>query len=185
MLARSPEPAPPFTPGAYLKRRRSLAGIALAPVARELAALPLRGAPAAAELAILEQRLARAEADAEPLTLCAVELVANSFALDARVYEQLVDLHLAGPASGLPVPQLCRSCACSFFDPCHTTHGPCSWAEPDLCSACADHGPHRHTHRRRPFFTLVQTPATGIGAGGAWAGNGEAGANDTGPAGAA
>jgi hypothetical protein len=37
----------------------------------------------------------------------------------------------------VPVParlgQICRTCGCSHYDPCL---GGCSWAEPDLCSAC-------------------------------------------------
>lgn len=30
----------------------------------------------------------------------------------------------------------CRVCGCSENDACETGEGPCSWVEPDLCSAC-------------------------------------------------
>ncbi|WP_395672042.1 hypothetical protein [Inquilinus sp.] len=31
------------------------------------------------------------------------------------------------------IGSICRTCGCSFNDPCHP---PCGWVEPDLCSAC-------------------------------------------------
>ena len=34
-----------------------------------------------------------------------------------------------------PWNAVCRVCGCSWFDPCDP---PCSWVEPDLCSACVD-----------------------------------------------
>jgi hypothetical protein len=39
----------------------------------------------------------------------------------------------------MPVPsflgRVCRACACSEYDPCPEG---CGWAEPDLCTACAE-----------------------------------------------
>lgn len=48
----------------------------------------------------------------------------------------------AVPVNGLPpVPKsagrLCRECGCTDARACMTSEGPCSWAEDDLCSACA------------------------------------------------
>ena len=35
------------------------------------------------------------------------------------------------------ITDVCRVCGCSEFDAClHEVAGPCSWAEPDLCSHC-------------------------------------------------
>lgn len=33
--------------------------------------------------------------------------------------------------------QSCRACGCTEETACETPDGPCSWAEPDLCSRCA------------------------------------------------
>ena len=32
---------------------------------------------------------------------------------------------------------ICRECGCTDDAPCREEFGPCSWIEPDLCSACA------------------------------------------------
>ncbi len=33
---------------------------------------------------------------------------------------------------------MCRVCGCIDEEACETPSGPCSWVEPDLCSACAN-----------------------------------------------
>jgi hypothetical protein len=35
---------------------------------------------------------------------------------------------------------MCRICGCTDAEACSTAEGPCSWVEPDLCSACAEKG---------------------------------------------
>jgi len=42
-----------------------------------------------------------------------------------------------GCGFALPPPK-CRVCGCTDTSPCITAAGPCGWAEPDLCSACAE-----------------------------------------------
>jgi hypothetical protein len=50
---------------------------------------------------------------------------------------------LADDALPIPIPSklgaVCRSCGCSYYDPCEDG---CGWAEPDLCTACAGGGTH-------------------------------------------
>ena len=35
----------------------------------------------------------------------------------------------------------CRVCGCDDEHACATIEGPCTWVEPDLCSACVAGGP--------------------------------------------
>lgn len=134
-----------MSPGTYLQKRRAAAGLSLAEVSRTLAGYLAFGQPIFCP-EVVESRLARAEGDVESLPLGLVEILVNVVPLDPAVYGQLVDRALADPdtCAELPLPQLCRACACSFLDPClpnpsrsgeagHTCH----WAEPDLCSHCA------------------------------------------------
>ena len=131
-----------MTPGTYLRMRREAAGIDVTDVASGLAVLPWAirrvGAAERDELAL---RVAAAEEDRLPYTRPQAELLRNVFAFDVDVYHQLLMLHFAGddPRArvGLPVPQLCRDCACSWYDPCP---GGCAWAEEDLCTACQPSG---------------------------------------------
>ena len=128
-----------FSPGDYLKKRREAAGLSLGEVARQLAVIQL-GAIQLDRANLLDQ-LERIEAGEAALALPQADLLRNVFAFDPSVYNRL----LAGDT--LPQPPICRVCACSFFDPCDTSatdqggsfRAACHWAEPDLCSACADH----------------------------------------------
>ena len=133
----------PLSPGAYLTLRREAAGLGLMQAASSLAACPWAiGRPGMLAVRQARRRLQSAEDNVQHLTLPRAEALASVIPLDPRVYEQLVDLHLAGPGSGLPVPQVCQLCACSWFDPCHDAHGQvCAWASPDLCTSCADKAP--------------------------------------------
>lgn len=127
-----------MTPGIYLRKRREAAGLSLGEVARQLALFQL-GVFGCGRSDILPQ-LERIEAGAAALTRAQADLLRNVLAFDPSVYNRL----LAGDT--LPQPPICRVCACSFFDPCDTSatdqggsfRAACHWAEPDLCSACAD-----------------------------------------------
>lgn len=139
------EPAldPVPAPGAWLARRRQAAGLTCSEVAARLAALPWAIAPASADaIDILAQRLSEAEAGGPPFTRPQAALLRNVFRFDLDVYLQLVDLAAAGPGCGLPVPQICTGCGCSWHDACapsaKTGGQPCAWSDdhPHLCTAC-------------------------------------------------
>lgn len=135
-----------MTPGTYLRKRREARGLTLAEAAGRLAARWNRPV-SPAELARLEARFAAAEADRAHLDHGAAIELSDAVPLDPRVYVELVDLH-ADARCGLPEPQVCRECACSWHDPClePTADGlhrlPCAWADPlaapdeALCTAC-------------------------------------------------
>ncbi|BBC72894.1 conserved hypothetical protein [Altererythrobacter sp. B11] len=149
-----------ITPGAYLRLRREAARMGIRQVAAELAALPFAVMwPGPAEIARLAARIGAAEDDTEPFTLAEAELLQHAFRFDWSVYAQLIDLH-ADPASDgtLPVPQICRSCGCSWHDPCVRSGAPCAWTDhnAELCTACA--------HRPAPSPGLHLAGASGEGA---------------------
>ena len=129
------------------QKRRKAAGVDLRTVAHLLAALPMAVRPITpAELARLTDRLEAAEADTDNITVEQAMLLQNAFTFDIEVYEQLLLLHHCPWGSGLPVPQVCRECACSWHDPCLTpgrdgVKSPCGWTESDLCTVCAPQGP--------------------------------------------
>lgn len=126
-----------MTPGTYLRKRREHARLGLRQAAATLATLPWAIRPVGTrDLARLAIRLASAEDDTAHFSVAQVQLLRNVFAFDVEIYCQLVDLHAAGPGSDLPIPQVCRHCACSWHDACLTDQGACAWAEPDLCTAC-------------------------------------------------
>ena len=55
------------------------------------------------------------------------------------LYEKVVTDRIATPPAPIPVAGTCRACGCTDADcsDCiRLTGAPCSWAEPDLCSAC-------------------------------------------------
>jgi hypothetical protein len=89
--------------------------------------------------------LEKIEASNAALSLAQAQVLRNIFAFDVGIYDQLLDRHLADELTRrtMPLPQICRGCACSFFDPClpDPSKGErgeaCHWAESDLCSACA------------------------------------------------
>lgn len=129
----------PMSPGTYLRKRREAAGVTL-----EQAALALLGVPKVRAAMMrpwtepLTARLAGFEADDESLPPANAIALRAAFAFDSAVYEQLFLLHHAGTGQGLPQPQVCHACACSWNDPCRTRHGPCAWSAADetLCTAC-------------------------------------------------
>lgn len=129
----------PMSPGTYLEKRRLAAGLTLDQLARSLANLPWAIRPAREEeVQRLSLRLKAAEQNEVTMTLNQLGLMRNAFAFDPGVYMALADLHHGGPGSGLPEPQVCRECGCSWFVACETPRGPCAWSDhnADLCTAC-------------------------------------------------
>jgi len=136
-------PAPtfaPLSPGTYLRKRREAARLGQLQAGASMAAMPWSvGRRSAQERARCAARLAAAERDDMPFSRPEADQLRNIFAFDVEIYFQLLELHFAGPGSGLPQPQVCRSCACSWHDACETASGPCAWTEdPELCSACGE-----------------------------------------------
>lgn len=117
------------TPGAYLKQRRSAAGLSAIEVASQVATEPRQPEHLRADW--IEQ----IEADVVPASFNTIVALRNVYAFDLEVLAML-----AAIAMGLPqlAPELCRICGCSWEDPCIDEHQTgCSWVEPGLCSACA------------------------------------------------
>lgn len=126
-----------LSPGTYLRKRREALRLGVKQAAANLAASPWavrRATPD--EVNRLMHRINAAEADRQPFTVDQARLLGNVFSLDIGVYEKLLALHADPTNPDLPHPQVCRGCACSFMDACVTDRGACSWAEPDLCTAC-------------------------------------------------
>lgn len=126
-------------PGAYLDRRRTVAGLTRAQVADRLAALPWAIAPASPDaIDRLTDRLAAAELEGQHFTAPQAALLRQIFPFDVYVYLALIDIDAAGPGCGLPQPQLCTGCGCSWHDPCSTADGGCAWSsiDPHRCTGC-------------------------------------------------
>jgi len=169
----------PMTPGTYLRKRREAAGLGIRQAAATLATLGAslgRGRATRADdrmVSRLAYRMTQAEDDELPFPTDQAEFLANVFPMDAQVYSQLVALHYAGPASprralndavalvDLPVPPVCRRCACSWNDACVDDRGPCSWSphDPDLCTSCErKEAAASELSAREPLLTLVGEP---------------------------
>lgn len=133
-----------MNPGTYLQKRREAAGFTLGEVARQLAMMQFGQVSYTA----VQRELIAAEAGTEPLDEARLALLRHVFPFSREVHRRLA-AHAADPAA--PMPEICRECACSFFDPCHPAGGTakefatgtCWWVfQPDptaepLCSACA------------------------------------------------
>ena len=124
---------PPLTPGAYLKMRRCARGFSVADVAEKIATVPRLAEHARVEL------LELIEADAAPVSFATLVVLNNVYSFD---FEVLATLERISLGADVPMPQVCRICACSTYDPCIRLPGyicahTCSWAEYDLCSTCA------------------------------------------------
>ena len=120
----------PMSPGTYLRKRREAAGLGLRQAAANLATLGLsfaRGRATRADHqteARVALRLNMAEDDELPFS--------TSTAAPRRALNDAIAL------VDLPVPRVCRGCACSENDACVDDHGACAWSlrHPDLCTAC-------------------------------------------------
>lgn len=117
-----------LTPGAYLRHRREAALLSIGDVADMF-----HTQPRWSELDRIDW-LQRIEADVEQPTLRTLVALEKCFSFDLEVLFDLAQI-----AHGVPVdaPRLCRICACSERDACVVGGKGCSWADQDLCSACA------------------------------------------------
>lgn len=135
-----------ITPGTYLRMRREAAGVLLRQTALTLcvelgprASSPPHnplGITYEADIGEMFRRLVAAEADQDNLTIAQAAFLRRIFPFDMAVYEALLLNHHGCP---VPVPPICRTCACSWHDACRDpAHGPCAWSDtaPDLCTAC-------------------------------------------------
>ena len=121
-----------MTPGAYLKHRRTAAGLDLHDVVAALATEPRLAEHARASW------IERIEADLVPMSFNTIVAFRRAFRFDLDVLAQLAAIAMHSP---IEPPRLCRICACSEDDPCLGHRGACSWVEQDLCSACFTHEP--------------------------------------------
>lgn len=135
---RSPlDPVP--TAGAYLARRRAVAGLNRVQVAQRLAVMPwMLLEPSGDDVARLADRLFGAERNGKNFSEAQIKLVRGVFPFDPFVYLQLIAIEAAAPGHKLQAPRICVDCACTHWDPCHTGAGSCAWsADPTRCTACA------------------------------------------------
>jgi hypothetical protein len=125
----------PLSPGAYLKARRCAAGLSVADVAARFStATRWKEHDRVFWLELIE-------ADVQPASAFTLDALRGLFPFDPDVLARL-DAIALGALPAEDAPQLCRICACSELDPCwHADGEPCSWAEPDLCSACRHPAP--------------------------------------------
>jgi transcriptional regulator with XRE-family HTH domain len=133
-----------MSPGTYLQKRRAAAGLTIKQVAAAFAGMPDRVRPLRVEdFALLEARLSAAEADTNPLSMPQAALLHRIYRFDLSIFELLLIHHSELIPSGLPEPQICRVCACSWHDACTFSGAPCSWmpGDPTLCTACRGRAP--------------------------------------------
>jgi hypothetical protein len=134
-----PAPPPPLSPGRYLQLRRRAAGLKSTELAL-LVASDERRPVRLADRTATERRIVALESDqAGPgVDLDFVRRLNRHVRFDEQIYLALVGL-AAAPDDGLPVPQHCRQCGCSWNDACVSPSTPaCFWADAagTLCSAC-------------------------------------------------
>lgn len=129
-----------MTPGAYLEKRRLMAGYSLSSLARELLMLTGFGTTRAeSDFRRLRVTLISAEQDTLPHSAERIDLIRAFVPLDPAVYFRLLD--------GEEVPGLCGLCGCSFFDPCVLPAEPAALlgataclAGEAVCSECEQQG---------------------------------------------
>lgn len=122
-----------ISPGTYLRKRRIAAGLTIqqaAPAINEKSIYSpiLRG--------IMESAWDQAEKDIALFGSVGSIRIARALPFDSEIYDRLVAIRFG---HNLPIPQICRSCGCSWNDPCICADdGPCSWSvhDPELCSVC-------------------------------------------------
>lgn len=119
----------PLTPGAYLKHRRTAAGLSVHDVAARLGTEPRL----AQHVRVDWLRLI--EADAHDANFATIVALRTIYDFDLGVLERLA---LIQSGSDLPEPELCRFCA-RINDPFGSGwQHDVWWPEADLCSSCAD-----------------------------------------------
>ena len=125
-------PPPAMSPARYIRLRREARGLSIDALAIMLGSTAAERADVRNELQMLEC------GDPSPDDYRGlVESMAGIIRFDPVVYSLLVE-RAHDPESELPLPAICRSCGCTWCDPCDP---PCSWAEADLCTACVSKAP--------------------------------------------
>jgi hypothetical protein len=140
MTDTSHPPTDDISPGRYMRLRREAARLTVDQVAAFVGGTPSD----ARDLAELLHRLERNE----PMAGAELELVdrlagARVFRFDLGIYMMLVGRR-ADPHGDLPLPGICRTCGCSWNDPCSDGMGEgCGWANSDatLCTMCIGRAP--------------------------------------------
>lgn len=116
-----------LTPGAYLKCRRTAAGLGVEDVAGALATYPTIAEHGRTEW------IKQIEADIVPMSWSTIVVLRLLFPFDLTVLERLSLIHLG---ADMPAPRLCRICAASETGPIGIAVPVWAWAGPDLCIAC-------------------------------------------------
>lgn len=121
----------PMTPGTYLRLRRTAARLSALELARRLY-------PRAAESAIAASRalIERVEADEVTIGATFSRTLAQHIAMDSEIFDRLTAIFTG---ADIPLPQICRTCGCSWNDPCQDEWlDPCAWSvsDPNLCTHC-------------------------------------------------
>ncbi|MCW2412034.1 MULTISPECIES: XRE family transcriptional regulator [unclassified Sphingobium] len=119
-----------MSPGTYLARRRAAAGLEVEDVA-----LRIETTPYPMNLRDRVAWLRNIERDVSPLTISTAVALQQLYPFSGEV---LVQLAACAEQPERTPPQLCRVCACTQHDPCCEGYLTCGWAEPDLCTSCAD-----------------------------------------------
>lgn len=127
--AASPVPSP-MSPGTYLRKRREAGNISLA----TLASAMFPGANVSSQAAVREL-LAEVEANRATIDSRFSASIARHLHMDSEIFDRLTAIH---HGCDLPVPQICRQCACSWNDACLSPAGPCAWSRQDsnICTRC-------------------------------------------------
>lgn len=123
-----------FTPGSYLKTRRTAQLLTLQDVASRI---PTIARDAEHDLIAWLERI---EADVVPASITTIDALHSAFRFDRLVLAALAAI-ARGERDPARTPRICRICACTWRQPC--THGQltCGWVDgQDLCTAC-DHAP--------------------------------------------
>jgi transcriptional regulator with XRE-family HTH domain len=121
-----------FSPGSYIKTRRTAQQLTLLDVAARIGTHP--HVPEHDRVAWLE----RIEADLVPASINTIDALHSVFRFDRSVLASLAAI-ARGERDPIHTPRICRICACSWRSPCTQGGEACAWVEgQDLCTAC-DH----------------------------------------------
>ena len=146
-----------MTPGAYLQKRRVLAGYSIRSLERELAMIDGFGRASTYRDGLRVQlRLLSAESSEIYLDPRELEFLAPIIRLDPAIYRDLVDV--AEGRSPAPAHRLCSNCGCSELLPCREPGSgvpgrACGWANEDTCTCCVN--PVRRNTDPDPVSVLI------------------------------
>ncbi len=119
-----------FTPGSYLKTRRTAQLLDLHQVAARISTQP--HVPQHDLVAWLE----RIEADVVPASITTIDALRAAFRFDRSVLAALAAI-ARGERDPAHTPRICRICACTWRTPCTCEGEACAWVPgEDLCTAC-------------------------------------------------